>query len=352
MRDGALYAASQVKALLASGAAEARLDAAAVASFLAYGAVTEPATIVEGVNAVPAGHIASFDDTGLAMTRYWAPPVGFGSHMSRREAASVLRGLLENAIARHLVADAPTGVFLSSGIDSSVIAALAAQQQPDVTTLTVGFDAPTSEHAAARAYAERIGSRHIDVTLDPHELQGMLPQAFEAMDQPTFDGLNTFVVSRAAARSGLKVALSGLGADELFDGYGHARRAQILSIARRLPAPVRRAAANRLPANMSGNHDKLRVWLRGEAAASPRDLMRRLNLDADVNSLMASECHGSAQPGATGWSDDLTGYMKNVLLRDSDAMSMASSIELRVPYLDDRIVEWTRSLPESVVCQR
>ena len=173
------------------------------------------------------------------------------------------------------------------------------------------------------------------------------------MDQPTFDGLNTYVVSRAAAQAGLKVALSGLGADELFDGYGSASRIAMLERARRLPRPVARVAGRAAGVAMrDGNREKLASWLGGGSdGESAYELLRRVFLADEVRELApdgVSTTTDGVSNGGRASVLELAHYTNNVLLRDTDAMSMAHSLEVRVPYLDHTLAEWVLSLPDSV----
>ena len=354
---GTLLFASQVKALLETGRVPVRLSSAGIASYLAYGAVSDPLTAIDGVFALPAAHTATFRQGRLAIDRYWAPPEVAQTQSSREDVARELLARLEDSVRTHLVADAPLGVFLSGGLDSSLLAALAARETPHVRTVSVAFDdAAYSEASYQELVARHIGSEHTRLTLRPADLLAWRGDLFRAMDQPTFDGMNTYAVSHAAASAGLKVALSGLGADELFDGYGHVGRVRALDRARRLPAPVAAVAARAAGVAMrDGNREKMAAWLSGRAGTSPHDLLRRLFLGGEVSRLFAAPIAGT--PAGTEAIDasrdlyaqvsvlDLASYTKNVLLRDTDAMSMAHSVEVRVPYLDDPLVEWTLSLP-------
>ncbi len=358
-----LVCASQVKALLASGLVPARLSPAGLRTYLRYGAVSEPLTAIDGVRALPAGHRATYRDGRLELERYWEPPEPVEEAWVPEAGAWELRELLAESIRRHLVSDAPLGVFLSGGVDSTALAALAAREG-DVTTLTVVFDDPSlSEAAYARLVADRIGSHHIEVPLSAPELLSSLPEAFAAMDQPTFDGVNTYVISRAAHEAGLKVALSGLGADELFDGYGNGRRAVRLERVRALPGPAATAAGTMVGRVLGGSRgDKARAWLRGEIEpGASYELLRGLFGAREVSGLLrgAAGADGSERPDSIDVSGDvlgqvsaleLTTYMRNVLLRDADAMGMACSLEVRVPYLDDPFVERALRLPGRIRC--
>ena len=351
--------ASQVKALLATGRVPTRLSAAGLQTYLSYGAVSEPLTAIDGVFALPASHTATVHEGRVDIQRYSSPPEQADPSIARPDAALELRARLEDSVRRHLVSDAPLGVFLSGGLDSSILAALAAREDAHLRTVSVVFDEEAySEQLHMERVARHVGSEHVCVTLRPAELLDAYDAAFAAMDQPTFDGLNTYVVSRAAAGAGLKVALSGLGADELFDGYGHTSRIAALERARRFPRPLPLFAGKvaRL-AMKQGNREKVDAWLSGRGdSESAYELLRRVFLPGEVTRLSPITAALHSPRPAAGVGDryarvsaqDLAHYTNNVLLRDTDAMSMAHSIEVRVPYLDHPLVEWVISLPAAI----
>ena len=351
--------ASQVKTLVAGGLATARLSSEGVRSFLSFGAVSEPLTILDDVLALPAGHIGRLDGATLSVEPYWVPSLE--ARMPNLDGPGELREFLAETVAAHLVSDAPIGVFLSGGLDSSLLAALAVQSSHDVRTVSIEFvEAEFNEGRYIEAVATWIGSKHTSVELMPRELLESLPAAFSAMDQPTFDGLNTFAVSRAAADAGLKVAVSGLGADELFDGYGHMARLRALGRLAVLPRPLARFAP-RLLTRDPVRAQKLSYWLeqrRGEQDAY--DVLRRLFLPSQVARLAGAD---DSAPRTTAWSQngdhyrelslrDLESYTRNVLLRDTDSMSMANSLEVRVPYLDDHFADAVLAMPAAVKGER
>jgi len=356
--EGRLAFASTVKALLAAGIVPAAVSRPGLASFLAFGAVAEPLTAIEGIHALPPASTAAFRDGRLSLERYWEPPAVAQGGMHGHE--DVLRTLLANAVRTHLVSDVPLGVFLSGGLDSSLVAALAAREVADVRTVSVAFEDRAYDEAAwMDRVAHRIGSTHTTFLLRPSELVDWLDDAFDAMDQPTLDGINTYVVSRVAAAGGLKVALSGLGADELFDGYRHVRRVRLLGLAEQVPSPLRRATASLatlVPHGARG--DKAVEWLRDPGLSSPYELLRRLFLPRDIQTLLGGNgAVNGATPRTTALPQelyarvsrlDLENYLRNVLLRDTDSMSMGNSLEVRVPYLDDAVVSWTLAQPAAV----
>ena len=359
-QNGATFLfASQVKALLATGCVPARMSAAGLQTYLSYGAVSEPLTAIDGVFALPASHTATVREGRVDVQRYWSPPEQADRLISRPDAALELRARLEDSVRRHLVSDVPLGVFLSGGLDSSILASLASREDAHLRTVSVAFDEEAySEAPHMERVARHVGSEHVCVTLRPAELLAAHDAAFEAMDQPTFDGLNTYVVSRAAAGAGLKVALSGLGADELFDGYGHTSRVAALERARRFPRPLARVAGKAAGLAMKqGNREKVVAWLSGRGEGeSAYELLRRVFLAGEVARLSPITAAIRTPRLAAGIGDrygrvsaqDLAHYTNNVLLRDTDAMSMAHSIEVRVPYLDHPLVEWVLSLPAGV----
>lgn len=363
-QEGATFLfASQVKALLASGAVPFRLSPRAIESFLVWGAVAEPETAIEGVRALPAGHLGRVTNGGISIERYWAIDEDIPARsISAAEARDELSAHFQDAVRSHLEGDVEVGVFLSGGVDSSILAA-AASRETSTRAVSVSLAEPgLDEERFARAVANQLGLRHEVVRLEPEEMIESLPAAFDAMDQPSFDGMNTYAVAKAAAGLGLKVALSGLGADELFDGYGYASRMRRMDQGLRVPATLRRGAASVMPRALLGSRgEKLRAWTtaHGPGEEGAYLLLRRVFLDGDLNQLLLRPSRFGPIPSVKGERPlvraarlDLENYTRNVLLRDTDAMSMAHSLEVRVPYLDHHFVEWALSLPDHLVVGR
>ncbi|MGH7894752.1 MAG: asparagine synthase (glutamine-hydrolyzing), partial [Candidatus Binatia bacterium] len=248
--DGVFVFASELRAIRVAGLGSLTVDREALDAYLTYGAVPEPHTIAREVHALPPGHVLELDARGEAH----GPRRVFGledllgeverpADASWRDAVDEVGSVLADAVEAHLVSDVPLGVLLSGGVDSTVVASLAARHvEPQF--LTVGFDEPRfSEVAAARATALRLGGRHHVISLTSGDVLGVLPAALEAMDQPTADGINTFVIARAAAERGIKVLVSGLGGDEVFGGYSTFRKAPLLAARAGWLAPVGRGLA-------------------------------------------------------------------------------------------------------------
>ncbi|MDE3169877.1 MAG: asparagine synthase (glutamine-hydrolyzing) [Acidobacteriota bacterium] len=381
---GALLFASELRALVASGAIEARLNGAQLPAYLLFGSIGEPDTLLEGVQTLPPGcSLAIPADLPIeapAPMPYWDFARDPATEIAERAPAERVappsdrvRSLLEHAVASHLVADVPVGVFLSGGIDSTVLAALASRARPGVHTFTVAFpDARYSEAAVARRTARRLGTEHRELTLSDGQMVARLDEAIAAFDQPSMDGVNTYFVSWAAREAGLKVALSGLGSDELFGGYATfqntGRIARIAALARLIPAPVRNAIAFGLGASSPSKPATGKFAKIAAAFANPDSLphpyfFTRLLFAPEALSAnqaqiwrsqrswswLADASRQAAQLddfAAVSWLE-LRSYLLNTLLRDTDAMSMRHSLEVRVPFLDISVVEYVLSLPAS-----
>ncbi len=230
-KDRLLFA-SELRALLASGLTPRRLSTAGVDSYLANGSVESPLTIIEGIRQLLPGHYLQVKaDSGIEVTEVeFAERRSVHAPSDRDEAVARLRSELEETVRLHLVSDVPLGVFLSGGMDSSALVALMSRMDQRPKTFSVVFDENTfTEAPFSRAIAERFNTEHSEIRLSEQRLIQLLPDAIAAIDQPTMDGINTFVVSRAVKNAGITVALSGLGGDELFAGYPSFRRAIKLS---------------------------------------------------------------------------------------------------------------------------
>ncbi len=383
---GALLFSSEVRSLLASGRLPPRLSPDSLEAFLTFGSVVEPSTLVEGIFSVPPGHCLAFPaDAPPAKPSpkaYWVYSDAVlqqegSAPKTFQEAAKQLRPLLEETVRDHLIADVPLGVFLSSGLDSTSLVALGSRFQTDLRTFTVVFpEQRYSEAKISRETAKRFKTRHQEILLAPDALVAQLDDAVKSLDQPTMDGLNTYFVSRAARQSGLKVALSGLGSDEIFGGYSTfvstPRAAFVAGLGRWIPAPFRRLTAGAAVRIAAGDA------VRKAAAAwrSPKDFphayyfTRLLFTPSRVRRLLAPYFESAEYSSGcdypwrvrmretarqAGLLDSFTSvscfelqsYMVNTLLRDTDAASMANSLEVRVPFLDHRLVEFVGRLPKS-----
>jgi asparagine synthase (glutamine-hydrolysing) len=363
--------ASQVKALLATGLVSRDPCAHGQAGFWMLGSVPEPHTWFRDVQALPAGRFAWIEDGRVTAIRPW---LDLGAlwrnaehHRPRPDVAEAVRDALLESVRRHLVSDVPVGVFLSGGIDSGSLAALmiesGAQSLEGVTITYDEFSGrPDDEAPIAAVIAARYGLRHTVRRITRGEFLADLPAILDAMDQPSIDGVNTWYASKAVAERGLKVVVSGVGGDELFQGYTHFVSLPRLVRWRRWPSwvPGARkglAMAGRLLARRSGNL-RWRMaepwtrtiegawWLR-RSLCTPQELptligaelanqvLRDFDVVQQVRS-MTGEL--PADPRLALSAIESATYLRNQLLRDSDWASMSHSVELRTPLVDTHLL--------------
>ena len=369
--------ASEVRAVLASGLVPDDLDPAGIASFLAYGAPQDPLTVHRAIESFPAGSCTWIGSDAAsrspAARRYWRFP-DVSDPVEEAKAVRTIQLQLNASVRDQCISDVPLGVFLSGGIDSATLAALARHHKSPVDTYSVGFEsaAGTDELADAAATARALGTRHQQTILDDDWILLQWREWLLAADRPSIDGLNTFVVSGVVKDGGATVALSGLGADELFGGYpsfhNAAKAARFLRPLGALPARVRRAAARvAFAAVPAGKRAKAIDLVSG--GTTPLELasqFRRVTNDVALRGigLEARELGLTRQflppqafaPFADCGRDAFRAvsqaecflYMGNTLLRDSDTNSMAHSLEIRVPFLGRWCADAVAALPSGV----
>jgi asparagine synthase (glutamine-hydrolysing) len=374
--------ASEVRALLASDEVPKCLDPVALDQFLAYQTVPAPRTLVAGVEMTPPGAIVTIDARGRRTTRaYWdllsvADPAG--STPDRRSAADVQAGVhsrLLDAVRAHMVSDVPVGVFLSGGIDSSALVSLLRTAGFTPQTFTVSFPGHgVDETPYARAIARAFDTDHQEITLSPAEVLEQVMAAARSADHPTGDGINAFVVARAVRSAGVSVALSGLGGDEFFGGYPSFRRfeafAQYARAWRFSPRPVRRAVSTavRSFAPRTAAASKTAALLESDgtlpqafpimrqlfsadqrrALLSPDVVRDAARVDDPYVALLTDALErtpGLSLMSSLSYAESRT-YMHDVLLRDTDQMSMRHALEVRVPLLDRHLVEYLMGVPD------
>jgi asparagine synthase (glutamine-hydrolysing) len=364
---------SEVRTILETGLSARRLSREGLASYLAFGSVSEPATIIDGIRSLPAGSVASFRAGELSIEPFWNLPEHESEEEIPARTTADLHALLEQSVRSNLVSDVPLGVFLSGGIDSSAIASLASSASDSpLNTFTVTFDEEShSEEEYAAQVAERFRCRHRSVHLSPSRAAAEFGEAAAALDQPSADGINTYFVAKATREAGLSVALSGLGGDEVFAGYRHFRSFPLLLRAGR--------AAGRLPGAPRSREDsfegfngvpnrfrKLReVLAAGGRPAATYSAVRSMFTAGQIRSLVSPGLFDGGIPSGASFvrppsngegarhldpvnlfsKFELQNYMLNTLLRDTDSMSMAHSLEVRVPLLEHALVERVFRLP-------
>jgi asparagine synthase (glutamine-hydrolysing) len=363
--------ASQAKALLAGGAVSRDPDPAGIVGFHLFGSVPEPFTVWRDIRSLPAGSILTVDPAGPGTPQ---PYYRVASSLERRAtsapfdaaASARLSAAVHDSVRHHLVSDVPVAVFLSAGLDSgALLGTMAELGVRDISAVTLSFaefaGTANDEAPLAREVAARYGARHIVRTVDQAEFERDLPAMLDAMDLPTIDGINTWFVAKAAREAGIKVALSGLGADECFGGYpSFAELPRVVRLLRPfhfLPGIgvlARRAVSVAIGAGL-GLHPKAAGLLQygGDWAGAyllrrglymPWELSRLLEpevIEEGLRRLAPLSRIAGALDGGRRLGDfdrvaalETALYMRNQLLRDADWAGMAHSIEIRVPYVD------------------
>lgn len=360
--------ASQVKTLLEGGVTGSP-DPAAVVGFHLFGSVPEPFTSVDTIRALPAGHYIELSGDGMESEGAFSSigdlirPLASPKMTSAERGAEIRRALLDSVKA-HLVSDVPVGLFLSAGIDSGALLGLMRDaNSAEISTLTLAFDefssSSTDESVVAAQVARHYGANHYTHRIGLSDCLAALPAFFEAMDQPTIDGLNTYFISKAAAECGLKIAISGIGGDELFAGYPSFRNiprdvSRIRSVG--LGKGTTDIAGSSLPSNgRSGRIDpKIETLLRygstyqgaylaRRCVFTPQELLGVMDRDLASAGLARLQplVHLANQAGSAPRNSfetvailESTMYLRNQILRDTDWASMAHSLEVRTPLVD------------------
>ena len=374
-QDGERFVfSSEIRSMLASGLVPRRVDREALRNYLVFQSVYAPFTVLEGVFQLMPGECATLSEKGMEKEAYWhieRPPADVDVSDAKTCEKNV-RELLSASIERRMIADVPLGAFLSGGIDSSAVVALMAQaSERPVDTFTVSFaEKQFDESRFADTIAQKYNTRHTTIRLTPDDFLKSLPEAFEAIDSPSGDGLNTYVVSKATKEAGITVALSGLGGDELFAGYPYFRRFQRLHSARNLYLLFPRAIRHPLfsaTRNVFSSNKKLGRLFETLAVPAPTideiyPLFRLVNSPKEANEVLGTtgfpeliiqkllrsrQSDLSTLPALSQYSiAEMLGYTLNVLIKDTDQFSMASALEVREPFFDYKLVEYVLRVPD------
>jgi asparagine synthase (glutamine-hydrolysing) len=369
---------SEVRTLLGTGLVPHRIDLTGLSHYMRFGSLYDPNTLVEGIHALPPGHWTRWQNGEVQQVQYWdlldrqhaecAEPAFGEEAEKRREMENQIAAMLDECVRMQLVSDVPVGVFLSGGIDSCSLVGILRRAGLRPSTFSIVFrEADYSEAEYSRAVADQFHTDHHEITVSQSDLFAAIDPAIRAMDLPTIDGINTYFVSEKTRAAGVKVALSGLGGDEMFVGYASFRdvpRAERFANALdRVPASVRRLLASAV-ANLTAATDQSRklASLVRNREVHPYLLSRMLFAPDQCNDLTASQTnpgcllHDSSLNNLVEHSRSLDPinrvsflearcYMLNTLLRDSDFMSMAHGLEVRVPLIDHRLAQRVLALP-------
>ncbi len=370
---------SEVRTLLGTDLVPRIIDPAGLINYLTFGSLYDPNTLVEGVSALPAGHSITWENGKLTQTEYWdlidpEYDACLADAGSRRELETQIAEMLDESARMQLVSDVPVGVFLSGGIDSSSLVGILSRNGVRPSTFSIVFrESDYSEAEYSRAIAQQFRTDHHEITVSQSDLFAATAPAIRAMDLPTIDGINTYFVSERARAAGVKVALSGLGGDEMFAGYASFRTVprmeRFATVWQRIPAALRTPLVNVFAAlaPATDQNRKLTDLARNSGSiVHPYFLSRILFTPPQQNELLTS---AKTSPAAFSRAKEPLAealrraqsldpvnrvsylearcYMLNTLLRDSDFMSMAHGLEVRVPLIDHQLARRILALPGS-----
>ena len=318
---------------------------------MAYGHLPEPVTTLKQVVPLPKGHFLKYNiDSNTSSAASFERLKYLEKISHKKEAEELIKESLDAAVKRHLISDAPIGVFLSGGLDSSIIALLAGRHQQQLNTVSIYFeDGNYSEKKFQDELLKNLSCSHQQFLLGENDFHASLPSIITAMDLPCCDGINTWFISKYAKESGLKAVLSGIGGDELFGGYPSFKRINTALLLSYLPDKILRAGRfteykklRRLCyLSIKGPVGKY-LFLRGQFI--PSDIAKYLNADeAEIWNILEQQpqlpdISFLSPPNQASWLETNM-YMQNQLLRDADTMSMAHGLEIRVPYLDKEFAQ-------------
>ena len=385
--QGRIVFASTVRAIKESGLVSLSRNDNAWLAFLLFGSVPLPLTTWNEIEAVPEGYFFEFNREEVKKTRYYnLLPFFANTHSVSSEYLAGVKNILHDSVSAHLVSDAPLGVFLSGGLDSSALAVLATRPASASThinidphlnyphksaeisvdqrlqTLSVIFNEEEfSERKYQRLLAEKIGSNHREVLVTKEDFFAQIDDALGAMDQPMVDGINTYFIAKAAHDAGLKVVLSGLGGDELFLGYGNFRRARMLKMLSSVPF-------SRAFSMLGGKYAKfsflqpgsvLGCYLVFRGIFPPAEAARIIGVSEkyvfDFLAGLEERLFGEERKMLLAMHPvqllsylETKLYMQNQLLKDSDVMAMHHSVEVRVPFVDHRLFEYVAPIPPEI----
>ena len=371
---GTLVFASEIRAILASGLVPGMLNKEALPEYLAYQTVMSPNTLVKNVFCLQPGESGFWSTASrrLEKKRYWntfreVDPV----EADEKSVLKSVRTLLQESVERRLMSDVSLGAFLSGGIDSSAVVALMAttSTQP-IDTFSVVFDEKEyDESQYSDMIAKKYRTRHHPIKVKPNKFLEELPAALSAMDHPSGDGVNSYVVSKVTRAQGVTVALSGLGGDEVFAGYPVFNAIPAIAAKKMVwksPGWMRRGAGaftGIYPGGRRGEQLRAILSVTNSQLSNIYPLFRRVFTDGEIRNICGNEI-GNPSHSVSAFLEELESgrdlgvlsgiscaeietYMQNVLLRDTDQMSMAHSLEVRVPFLDHELVKYVLGVKEA-----
>jgi asparagine synthase (glutamine-hydrolysing) len=370
--SGGIIFSSEIRAIIRSGLITAKIDGNSLIEYLKFQSVQAPKTILQGVEMLMPGCFLRVTEKAIETIQYWSLSDSKYDlkNATRNEVKLEVRRLLEDSVALRMRADVPFGAFLSGGIDSSIVVGLMSKfATKPVNTFSITFhETEYNEEEYSSLIADLYKTDHHNIKLSANDFLKLVPEALNAMDHPSGDGPNTYVVSKVTREAGVKMAMSGLGGDEVFAGYDVFKRVYALQQKKWIaatPRALRALAASALnTVKPSIASQKIGELLKSESidVASTYALTRQLWMDKSIAKLCPNTSIGKSQVYQIASSFEaspskilsyvskceMKTYMLNVLLRDADQMSMASALEIRVPFLDHRLVDYVLAVTDDI----
>ncbi|QEC77935.1 asparagine synthase (glutamine-hydrolyzing) [Mucilaginibacter ginsenosidivorax] len=360
IRPGQLSFASETRAFIAAGITTEN-EAAWPVRFLAFGHVPEPYTILKNVFSLAKGHYLCWNHASSThvINTYKIAGQTKDQITDTYEAQHFIKQTLMNGVHRQLIADAPLGVFLSGGTDSSLITLLADKEKKEqLKTISIFFNEKSyDEQAYQRLVLDKVSGQNFPHLVQQQDFENHLPEIISAMDMPTTDGINSWFISKYAHEDGLKAVLSGVGADEYFGGYPSFNRIRYIRHLKKIPPFLFSAAHGLLPdpykkLTFLANKHPIADYLLLRGLFSPGDIARTLDMgenevrDILFNGINVPENYNYDAKQASWFETNL--YMQNQLLRDTDVMSMNHGLEVRVPFLDEDFTNLAERISPSI----
>ena len=375
LTDKEIIFSSSVRSILSSGIVDKKVREQSLIDYLRYQTVHAPYTLIEGLfQLMPGQQLSINEEEGIQFKEYWKINEDYQhSKLNLEDTQNKVRTLVSESVEKRLVADVPFGAFLSGGIDSSIIVGLMSDvHDKKVDTFSVTFkEDEFSEGKYAKEVADKFKTNHHEIELGASEFRDLIPEALSFMDHPSGDGPNTYVVSKKTHEAGIKMALSGLGGDELFGGYSIFNQVPDLQKKgwlKSFPAYARKPLANgyhMLKGTVASSKIKEILKLEYFDMEYIYQFYRQVLMDDQIKKILKSSdlprhsafdiAHKLVGYETIGWqmpslsrisAAEISTYMQNVLLRDSDQMSMGTGLELRVPFLDHELVEFVLGVPD------
>jgi len=374
MHEQSVVFASELRAILETEVVERKLSKKSLIEYLRYQTVHAPNTLIDGIKMLMPGNYMMLGSGEIQIKEYWKPWQKLHFDQDPIKIQKNIREKLVASVERRMIADVPVGAFLSGGIDSSLLVGIMAEKLgKKVDTFNVSFDESAfSEANYAAQVARKFGTNHHEIKLKPSDFLAALPDALDAIDHPSGDGPNTWIVSRETKKMGITVALSGLGGDELFAGYDVFTR--IPSIAEQnwmvsFPKPMRALAGRAYhlyKGTMASSKAKEIFTLDYFDLEHLYPVFRTIFQDRQLSKLMFDGRITKNEVKQMVYEleqyqefamlptlsrigvVEMSTYMQNVLLRDTDQMSMAHALEVRVPFLDHELIEYVMQVPDVV----